>query len=391
LLFCMLSFGDHWRFPGDEKPIFSLGGGKDAFWLVRKSDGTLPSLWYVAAGKAEPISPPEGSLYLAVHPDSNELLAVTPRHIAAYRPSQAGLVQTRRFWSPAQPYVPHGPPLYAQVVGLNNSPYLVFFHDGLCNVIALTEGGIGFQTATSEALTFGDEVALMNPLVQSSSQELMWMVDEGLRVWSPVQRSPLSTQPFPELNSMEQAVALPVDGESPDWLVYGGKRGELKGFGWKVGEGPQAISGSGILARFGMDRRADLSRLFVLTVSNRVRTQLWNAIAGNTEFQCTLLLRRRGEWHVANRLSFKMKKSTSKPRKSFGVTWVTDYNSDGYGDLVVVDEKRGVRAFFSDATGALAAKPVRLSGATEAFVNLPEVLLVCHPQAGDWRVEVLQQ
>ncbi len=384
-------FAEIWRLAGTEKPVFSLGGNREAFWLVRKGDGALPSLWHVAAGKSGLIDLPENSIFLAVHPDSNDLIVVTPKHIAAYRVTKTGLAETRRFWSPLQPYAPHGPPLFGQIVLLNDVPYLVFFHDGLCNAIALAGASSGFQIPSSKAFGFTDEVALMNPLVQSWGQVLMWMGDEGLHTWSPLQKSPLASLPFPELGSMEKAVALPSSDGSPAWLVYGGKRGELGSFGWKVGEGSTTVSGKGILARFGTDTTGDLTRLFVLTVSNRVGSHLWSAVSGKTEFQCTMLVRRGEKWQVVNRLTFKMKKSKSKPRKAFGVTWTTDYNSDGWGDLVISDEKRGVQAYLSDTTGGLGKTPIKLNGAIEAIINLPNALLVCRSQGEHWIAEVLQQ
>jgi hypothetical protein len=107
---------------------------------------------------------------------------------------------------------------------------------------------------------------------------------------------------------------------------------------------------------------------------------------GRNRFTCTLLVRRDDRWTRLNRFDFKVSKSDEVDAT---MSAVTDWNGDGFSDVVVSDDREGLRAFVSNNRGGLIEEERGLGESGAVVLFLPRRIMRAVERARGWQVDLL--
>ena len=365
--------------------------------LIRQMPGGLPELWQISGSRARPVTLPSDLLFLAVHPRENSLLAVQKDQIAALVLDDHG--DPRPLWRLplATPFREAHPWLPAHIGSHQNRDFLAFVQDQKLYLLRVEPGGElrslplppPVSSLAEEAFP---ETAYLNPPFRIAAGALHFMLNGQLMSLSlEGAEPPLLATAHPELRTMEQAVAIAAAQTGPmPWFVYGGQRGELGSFGWHLHNraGEVQHRGEGIVTRFGSTHGEQDTRWFVITVSNRVGAHLRSAISGTKTFSCQVFRFHENAWKPAGDISFSLGEKTDNG--TVDLAWTTDLDGNGYQDLILVNGKQGVGAFFSDHRGTLREPLMQLAGPCEKAVFSDRKAWACRSMGDAWIMTELE-
>ncbi|CAM2065367.1 hypothetical protein SCOR_08305 [Sulfidibacter corallicola] len=377
--------------PGSATPL-ALLAPEQPRWLVRQEDGGPSQLWRLDTGKPKPVQIPDEVLFLATSAEDSLLIAVFPDGID--RLDQEGIRQSRlhRFETPISSRHPWLP---ASRFHLEDRSWLVFFTARHFYAVELTGTGRVHRLArpTTSALSAGarqGEREYVQPALQRLGATIHWRDGDGYYRVDLSDGQPPHRTALPATKSMERVEPLPLPGTTDShWFFFGGEQGSFDSFGWRLTDpsGNMLANGQGIVVKYGLDLSGAQPRFFVFTVSQRVRTQLWQALTGNTTFRCQVLGFASGTWKNLNRFSFKVSKDDDDPRRPVLVSWSTDWNGDGYADLTVSDAKRGLRFYASRRGPALNQRKTDLAEAPHGALFFHQNAWAARRTGSSWKLE----
>lgn len=385
LLFILLS-AESFRLNGAEMPITGFATPAGNYWLVCRDPGKVAKLWHVQDKTARAVTLPRAALYAAPQPKGEGLYLVFPHELVLYDWANQQLqrrTQQCQFTTPLQKKHPWYWLTWTQAA---SGPLLVIF-DHRKGYACPEDGRSLISFSLPDEITTGLDMT-RNTVVFAENTELYWS-QQGIAYKN---KSQLELSSAPPLANMELATVPAMLAGQPAWFIYGGKRGELASFGWRLlGRTNQPpLIGTGIVTRFGRDMHSSTPRMFIFTVPNKVGKQLWRLITGNSEFTCTVPAWRQDRWQVMAQMRLKITKP-DRLNAAFGMNWNCDLNQDGQADLLVADDKRGLRFFGSGKDGSLVQNPIRLGNNPSSLVVLATQILEGQPIHNGWRITVRKE
>jgi len=364
------------------RPLAVQTAGSGHYWLTHREDGQLPLLRFAGGSFAPKVTLPHGTLFVSAVEDG--LLVVSAQEVALYTmgkdpvtlTDQLTLVETRHQLT--QPLQRRHP--WTWLTPLALSPRVLAIFDGSrLLLIPVERAGKPLSIALPEKVA--ESYLVTNVLTHHNS--LFWSTPKGgysLDIMDPTLTVNSLSQPATRNMELASLVALPK--QEPMWFLYGGQRGALDSFGWKLGA--KSGSGGGIVTRFGVDQGSVRPNFFVFTIPSSLGSQAWQALMGQTSYTCQQLLG--DSWKLQKPLTIKMVKS-NRDKAPYLITWASDLNGDGYADLLLADDKSGVRVYLSKSDGALASKWVFLAKNPDVLLTLPHALVLGQQTEKGWNME----
>lgn len=356
------------------QPQAAYPAAERTHWLVAALPGGPPTLYLLDGKEAHPVALPEDTLFVASRGD--ELTAVLPSQVRRFRWQQGRLVAQSRDQAIAPPLSRSHPWIALDWERVGASQFLAIFDRGRLVLVASDDRPVR-QLATPD-LAYDP---FLNTRVFGAENGLHWSGDDRffrVALAEPLQLSSLAAPPH---GDMAEAFVVGFTGQQPVWLIHGGKRGSLDSFGWRIESAGGASSGPGIVTRFGVDRGAPRLKLVVMTVPNSIFGQAFRSFGSSRDFACEqVVFSAQGKPSRADR--FKVAMSKGDRGDPYELSWDSDLNRDGYGDLVLADG-RGLRLYLSGATGFWNPSPQKF-GKVDSLLFLPDRLLAGHRTAKGW-------
>jgi len=379
--------------PGSAPPVF-IAGGAEKVWVLRQPDGQLPLWWVVDDGKPASVQLPEGVQFAAALPDGAGLCLVFQDRVSIYA-EEKGRWREKGESLVFEPSLTVAQPrldgAFIQVGArwlwplFTKERLLVLQYQSGLQLL----GEVSLPNLQQAPAWTNGEVAYVEPRPIPDGEGFSWMWDDAFMRWHPDDPGKARVHPAPVVRNMERAVGLVTD-DQVFWLIHGGERGELDSFGWRLqdAEGNALARGSGILTRFDWHGESQRPGLAIWTVSQKISSQLYAAIAGRRTFYGQHLRWRDGRWQPSASLELKMGKG--KGEKAFELNWTAEVNGDGEPDLVAVDEKSGVRVFASESKSTLAEEAVEFGDAPERLLTRGHEVFLAQKTGSGWTLKRLE-
>jgi len=389
-LVTLLLFNEKFELPGKARPVM-VAGDPQMRWILRQGEGTMPVWWCITGNAAYPVELPLATRVAAPLPNGRGLLLVEAEtcQVLSLDPSgKARLGEKIKLPvkpSPKQPRIDgifkkSGSRFFLPIF-FNNQVLFIEWKE-TAEVAALLE----LPTPTSPQPQIQGEQAFRVPNLVGDREGLVWSHGGKALVWNPTHPEKIQVLNPPTLKNMEQAAAFLIE-DHLFWLVFGGQRGDLDSFGWKLfDKSYQAVyEGKGILTRFGLVRDQGPPRLMIWTVSQKIRSQLWAAMSGNRTFEGKILLWSEGRWRWHETLEIKMGKG--KGESAFEILWDVDVNGDGLNDVVAFDDKNNMRLYPCSSTFSHQKTHLSLNREPEEVLRYQGALFLATSRANGWIVE----
>jgi len=344
---------------GQDPPVHLMQGcnhGKSQVtWIVRQTELGPPDLWRMSEALTK-VCIPGSAQYVIPHPDEDTLFIVELDRILKWQftdnekkevilLNQAIPIENLPSWIPGFYF---GSSLYLPTQG---KMVVYDLNDSLRQF--KYQHNIASDQTNETNCSFPQPIQLAGQVYWSDKQNVYSLSPE----WHQI--------PYPTLGVMERAI--PVFSKQPiNWFVFGGQRGDLDSFGWRLLD--QEVAGTGILTRFAQDPTGD--RFFFTTISNRVSSHLYASIMGKKYFILHVFEKKSGQWVRVQKKEFSLKKGTGQ----FGIYWPGDWDGDGLIDMVISDKRHGLRVFpaikgrgFSEEPRSLGDPPQKLFSFGNSF------------------------
>jgi len=321
-----------WELEGTADPMWAVDSGEGGWMILRQPPGDWPELWILGSqGESRSVKlPPKLHRVAPIHA-SRRMYLIGPD------------------WAALAEYDPDG-----QVRILRKrSVDLPRFTLPVWQLSPAHSLGVWFQIGTSAWLLDPELNLHRLPPVkvepQADSNHLERMALGGQFMDRRVEA--------PALRSIEKAVGVPTrDGVS--WFRYGGESGDLGSMGWSLSDGQRELKDEGIVVAFGPDA-GGADRYVVLSITNSLFKLIGAGLFGSKRYRCHTLVRSDGRWHHRGEIAFSFKKEDREHFKTT-LSWTLDANGDGFGDLLVADDPKGVRWFMSRGEGSFTEKPIQV-------------------------------
>ncbi len=366
------------QLPAALQPQAAHPAGERQTWLSAAALGAAPSLFLLEGNQAHPVTLPAETLFVAFHGD--ELTAVLPSQVRRFRWHQGRLVALPSDQPIAPPLTRSHPWIALDWERVGSRAFLAIFDRA--RLVLVETGERPVRQVSPPDLAFEP---FLNTRVFGAETGLHWSQhDRFLHVAlaEPLQLTSLTAPPH---GDMAEAFVLGFTGQQPVWLIHGGNRGSLDSFGWRLESAGGHSGGQGIVTRFGVDRGAPRLKLVVLTVPNSIMGQVFRSFGSSRDFTCDqVVFGAQGKPARADR--FKVSMSKGSKGDPYELSWDSDLNRDGYGDLVLADS-RGLRLYLSGPTGFWSGSTRALGGKRDSLLCLPDRLLVGSKTAKGWSFE----
>ncbi len=366
--------------PLPAEPQGARAAGEHRFWLIAAEQGGLPTLHMLQGSETTAVALAPETLFAAV--DGDELTCVTPRQVQRFRWQQGKLNAIKQRDQAIAPPLGRSHPwilLDWERVGKRNL-LAVFDRERLVLI------GADDQPPRQISLPGAAFEPYLNTRVFGAEDCLHWNEGETFYRVTAMDPPQLERLPSPPHGDMAKTVVLGFARSQPVWLTHGGKRGALDSFGWRLDGADGSAAGEGIVTRFGVDRQAKRLKCIVFTVPNSLMGQVFRSIGSSRDFACDqIILNNQGKLGRADRFKVALAKP-DRGKGAYELSWDTDLNGDGYGDLILADD-RGLRLYASGATGFWSESPRALGGKVDALLFLPDRLLIANQSTKGWRFE----
>lgn len=366
--------------PLTAEPLSARPAGERRTWLTAAEPGAVPALVMLEGSQATLVNLPPDTLFVAVAGD--ELTAVSPALVRRYRWRQGqGLAAVQRDQVIAPPLSRSHPWILLDWERVGERKLLAIFDRERLVLV-----GADDRSPSQISLKDAAFDPYLNTRVFGAEDGLHWNEGETFYRVSAADPPQLTHLAAPPHGDMAAAVVLGFARQQPVWLIHGGKRGSLDSFGWRL-EAPGGVhSGAGIVTRFGVDRAAKRLKLIVFTVPNSLTGQLFRSFGSSRDFACDqILVSAQGQPSRADRFKVALAK-TDRGKGAYELSWETDLNGDGTGDLILADA-RGLRLYASGASGFWSESARSLGGKVDALLFLPDRLLLANKSAKGWSFE----
>lgn len=352
-----------------------------AYWVLAREDGQLPQVFF--SGKTSSlVKLPQDTLFVCAA--SRGLVLVNRQSVRSFKYRNGALIPETTLHTFAQPLQRRHPWIWLSPINIGNKAHLSLVTEEHLQLVPLEQDVDPIVLPLPEhARDLSDP--FLSPRTLAMDQWLYWYSGEKGIALHLSQQPAWQTFDPPKRRNMELASLLTLMGEQPVWLRYGGARGDLSSFGWQMNWADQSFKGRGLVTRFGPDPTAPSPNLFLLTVPASIGGQALKWLRGHTEYTVHQWLWQTS-WRKQPAFDIKMSKPDRKGAP-FMISWDGDFNKDGYADLLLADDKRGVRVHLSGANGRLATKGKPVADNPDALILCGDHLLLGKKQASQWRLE----
>lgn len=363
--------------------------GTDALWVIREAGVSQTSPWLVSAKGTQAIRLPDQTRFVAFHPERPLLLAVTAKGLERLDVAADSRQTDARKLKVTQVH----PWLVAQPLAMPDWHGFTYFADGTWWLVPWSEDGAVHRIAVAVKPPHFPErdfdLAWWQPRVMPLSAKAVWMDADRLVQLNLRTKDAMAEVSLPSTGPMERMVALPHDRSNDvDWLVYGGKRGDLDSFGWQVRSESKssAAAGEGIFVGYGYTPGPQ-ARLWVWTVSRSFSSQLWQRLRGTVKYSVTVLQRSATGWQTLAERNISLDEADDGLASE--LRWGPDINGDGLGDLIAIDPGAGLRAYPASRDHGMAEQSMSLGDPAQGVFALAQRLVRAVEGDDYWTIEVL--
>ncbi len=349
----------------DGEPVVLIPGNKSILWVITVNDSGEQTLWRYDSG-LQKVPIPQDTQYVVPHSERDELYIVGKKRVAL-RTYHGSTVKETLWFSGDLPIetLPRWQVGKAQLdrVILATTRSIVTIQDGKAAVFPHRLAADHKLMKQTEWI-FPNFVEI-NGKIHWSDQHFLYSLSVNNK-----------KEAYPQLGAMEKAIPVLFQ-TGTEWFFYGGDRGDLDSFGWRVGH----LRGDGILTRFAQDPAH--GRIYFTTISNKVRSHLYASVVRKRFFQVIALEKRGDQWYQVYEKEFGFKKG----RGLLGVYWPGDWNGDGWLDMAICDKSSGLRVLLADRHHGFQSNPLKIGQQPRRFFPTRHHFFWLTKDEGSWVIK----